>query len=238
LALATMAFALIMDTLVFPRKWVSGGYTGTTVARPDIFGIRFNGTLSFYWLSAILLGLYALGASLLNRGPVGRRLQMMRDAPLGASTFGVNLTLTKLAVFAGCGAAAAFAGAFYGAMRLAVDPNDFAFGASLELLLLVVLGGRALVPGGMLAGGIYLLQLLPLSSTVESYIPLGVAVGAVALAQYPEGPTTRSAVYMRHFSALFRRRPLRELSGGRLVPITFASRRRVTSDPAEVADAR
>ncbi|HUZ43464.1 MAG TPA: ABC transporter permease [Acidimicrobiales bacterium] len=237
LALATMAFALIMDTLVFPRNWVSGGYTGTTVARPDIFGIRFTGTLSFYWLSAILLGVYALGASLLNRGPVGRRLQMMRDAPLGASTFGVNLTLTKLAVFAGCGAAAAFAGAFYGAMRLAVDPNDFAFGASLELLLLVVLGGRALVPGGMVAGGIYLLQLLPLSSTVESYIPLGVAVGAVALAQYPEGPTTRSAVYMRYFSALFRRRPLRELTEGRLVPITFPSRRRITADAAEVADA-
>ena len=238
LALATMAFALIMDNLVFIRNSISGGYTGMTVARPDIFGLKLTGTLGFYWVAAALLCLYALGAALLNRGPVGRRLQMMRDAPLGASTFGVNLTLTKLAVFAGCGAAAAFAGAFYGAMRLAVDPNDFAFSASLELLLLVVLGGRALVPGGMVAGAIYLLQLLPLSSTVESYIPLGVAVGAVALAQYPEGPTTRATAQLRYFSALFRRRPLRELSDGGLVPITFASRRRVSSDPAEVADAR
>ena len=234
LALATMAFSLIMDTVVFPRNWVSGGYTGMPVVRPDIFGLRFSGTVSFYWLCAALLGLYALGAALLNRGPVGRRLQILRDAPLGASTFGVNLTLTKLAVFAACGAAAAFAGAFYGAMRLTVDPNDFAFSASLELLLLVVLGGRALVSGGLIAGGIYLLNILPLSSTVETYIPLGVAVGAVALAQYPEGPTTRAAETVRRLSALFRRRPLRPMAGA-LVPAGTAPGPTLTG---EVADAR
>lgn len=208
LALATMAFALIMDNLVFIRNSISGGYTGLTVARPQIFGVDFSSTRAFYYLSAGLLGLYALAAALLNRGPVGRRLQMMRDAPLGASTFGVNLTLTKLVVFAACGAAAAFAGAFYGAMRLTVDPGDFAFSASLELLLLVVLGGRALVIGGLYAGVIYLMQLLPLSTTIERYIPLGVAAGVVALAQYPEGPTARVTESLRYFSAIFRRRPL------------------------------
>jgi len=91
-----------------------------------------------------------------------------------------------------------------------------------------VLGGRALVAGGIVAGGIYLLQLLPLSSTIESYIPLGVAVGAVALAQYPEGPTTRATATMRQLSALFRRRPLREMTEGRLVPITSVPSRRIT----------
>jgi len=235
LALATMAFALIMDTLVFPRNWVSGGYTGMDVGRPDLFGIHFNGTVSFYWLSAGLLGLYALGASFLNRGPVGRRLQIMRDAPLGASTFGVNLTLTKLAVFAGCAAAAAFAGAFYGAMRLTVDPNDFGFGSSLGLLLLVVLGGRALVAGGLIAGALYLLQILPLSSTIETYIPLGVAVGAVLLAQYPEGPTTRASATVRQISALFRRRPMREMSGGRLIPTTATAGHRIGGEVADVS---
>lgn len=210
LALATMAFALIMDNLVFIRNSIGGGYTGLTVARPVIFGLNFSSTRAFYYISALLLGLYALGAALLNRGPVGRRLQMMRDAPLGASTFGVNLTLTKLIVFALCGAAAAFAGAFYGAMRLTVDPGDFAFSASLELLLLVVLGGRALVAGGLYAGFIFLLQLLPLSTTIERYIPLGVAAGVVALAKYPEGPTARITDSLRYFSVVFRRRPLAE----------------------------
>jgi branched-chain amino acid transport system permease protein len=155
LALATMAFALLLDNLVFVKRSISGGYTGMTISRPKILGIAFRTDSSFYFLAAALFGSYALAAALLRRGPIGRRLQMMRDAPLGASTFGVNLTLTKLAVFASCGAAAAFAGAFYGAMRQTVNPSDFAFGASLELLLLVVLGGRALVSGADRGSGLH-----------------------------------------------------------------------------------
>lgn len=210
LALATMAFALIFDTMVFPRNSIGGGYTGLTVSRPRIFGVDFSSEHSFYVLAAVLLAVYALAAALLRRGPVGRRLQMIRDAPLGASTFGVNLTLTKLAVFAACGAAASFAGAFYGSLRLSVDPNTFAFSASLELLLLVVLGGRSLVAGALIAGAISTVQLLPSSATLNRYIPMLVAVGAIYLSQYPDGPISVAAERLRHYSAIFRPRPLRE----------------------------
>lgn len=208
LALATMSFALIMDNLVFVNDSISGGYTGMLVARPRIFGVSFSGTTSFYYLAAGLLGLYALGAAVLRRGPVGRRLQMMRDAPDAASTFGVNLTLTKLVVFALCGSAAAFAGAFYGAMRLTVDPADFAFSASLELLLLVVLGGRSSVVGAFYAGAIFLVRLLPLSATVERYIPLLVAGGVILIGSRPEGPASVAGDVIGYLSAVFRSRPV------------------------------
>ena len=213
LALATMAFALIFDNMVFPRNSIGGGYTGISVARPRIFGVDFSSERSFYVLAALLLGVYALGAALLRRGPVGRRLQMIRDAPLGASTFGVNLTVTKLAVFAACGAAAAFAGAFYGSLRLSVDPNTFSFGASLELLLLVVLGGRSLVAGAMIAGAVSTFQLLPLSASINRYIPMAVAVGAVYLSQYPDGPISVATERWRHLSAILRQRPWRGAEG-------------------------
>lgn len=213
LALATMAFALLLDNLVFIRRSISGGYTGLSVARPRLLGLGFGSDRSFYYLAAALFATYALAAVGLRRGPVGRRLQMIRDAPLGASTFGVNLTLTKLVVFAGCGAAAAFAGAFYGAMRQTINPSDFGFGASLELLLLVVLGGRALVGGSLIAGGTYTLQLLPVAASFERFVPLGVAVGVVVLAQYPEGPVSLAAERIQRYSALFRRRPLLDRSG-------------------------
>ncbi len=207
LALATLAFALIMDDVVWIQRGISGGYTGLTVGRPTVFGLRFTGDVSFYYLSMVLFAVYAVGASLLRRGPVGRRLQMMRDAPVGAATFGVNLTLTKLAVFAGCGAAAAFAGAFYATLRGAVNPGDFAFSASLELLLLVVLGGRSLVAGTVIAGAVYTFQLLPIGASIERWVPLGVAVGVVLLAQYPEGPIQVAGARIQRYSALFRPRP-------------------------------
>jgi branched-chain amino acid transport system permease protein len=207
LALATMAFALTLDTLVFSRRSISGGTTGMTLARPRIFGFSFASTTRFYYLAVMLLALFALGAILIRQGPIGRRLQMMRDAPMAAATFGVNLTLTKLAVFAASGAGAAFAGAFFGSLRQSISPTDFAFSASLALLLLVVLGGRALVGGAVVAGVIYTLQILPSLSSFLRWIQLGIAVGVVYAAQYPDGPITIAAERARMYGALFKPLP-------------------------------
>ena len=207
LALATMAFALTLDTLVFGRRSISGGTTGLTVPRPRLFGLSFASTDRFYYLAVFVFAVFALGAILIRQGPIGRRLQMMRDAPMAAATFGVNLTLTKLAVFAASGAAAAFAGAFYGAQRQSISPNDFAFGASLALLLLVVLGGRALVGGAVVAGVIYTTQILPSLAGYAKWIHLGIAVGVIYVAQYPDGPLTIAAERSRILSDLFRPLP-------------------------------
>jgi branched-chain amino acid transport system permease protein len=129
---------------------------------------------------------------------------MIRDAPMAASTYGVNLTLTKLSVFALSGAAAAIGGAMFGALRRTVSPNDFAFSASLSLLLLVVLGGRALVGGAVVAGFVYTLQILPGLSPYLRYIQLAVAVGVVYVAQYPDGPLTVAAHQSRLYADLLR----------------------------------
>jgi branched-chain amino acid transport system permease protein len=207
LALATMAFALTVDTLIFSQRSISGGVTGMTVARPRIGSFSFASTTRFYYLTVVVFAVFAIGAALLRQGPVGRRLQMMRDAPVAAATFGVNLTLTKLAVFALSGAGAAFAGALFASMRRSISPNDFAFGASLGLLLLVVLGGRALVGGAVVAGIVYTVQIVPASVSIHKYIPLAVAFGVIALAKNPDGPITVATATARRYSALFRPLP-------------------------------
>lgn len=204
LALATMAFALTVDTLVFSRPGISGGLSGISVSRPRIAGMSFASATRFYYLALALLVVYAGIAVALHRGPVGRRLAMLRDAPLAASTYGVNLTLTKLTVFAASGSAAALAGAMFGAFRRSVAPGDFAFGASLSLLLLVVLGGRALVGGALIAGTLYTLQILPGLAPYSRYIQLGIAVGVVYVAQYPDGPITVAATQSRRYADLMR----------------------------------
>ncbi|MBV9933707.1 MAG: ABC transporter permease [Actinobacteria bacterium] len=207
LALATMAFALTVDTLVYPKRWISGGTTGLSVPRPKLFGFSFASTERFYYLTVAVFVLFAFGAILIRQGPIGRRLQMMRDAPMAAATFGVNLTLTKLAVFAASGAGAAFAGALYGAQRQSISPMDFSFGASLALLLLVVLGGRALVGGALVAGVIYTFQIVPSLSGIQKWLQLGIAVGVIYVAQYPDGPLTIAAERSRILSDLFRPLP-------------------------------
>jgi branched-chain amino acid transport system permease protein len=214
LALATMAFALLMDNLVFVRRWVSGGYTGVTVSRPRIGGLSFVPTRNFYYLVLGVFVVAAVVAGLVHRGPVGRRLQMLRDAPLAASTLGVNLTSTKLAVFAVCAATTAFAGALFGANRQAISPNDFAFSASLQLLLLVVVGGRSLVGGSVVAGAIFTLQLLPAAAGANRYIPLTVAILVVLVAKNPEGILSVIGRLPRRYMDLFRSLPRPVSSSG------------------------
>jgi branched-chain amino acid transport system permease protein len=207
LALATMAFALLMDNLVFVRRWVSGGYTGVIVSRPRIGGLSFAPIRTFYYLVLAVFVIAAIAAALIHRGPIGRRLQMLRDAPLAASTLGVNLTSTKLAVFAVCASTTAFAGALFGANRQAISPNDFAFGASLQLLLLVVVGGRSLVGGAVVAGAIFAMQLFPVAAGVDRYVPLTIAVLVVVVANNPEGMLSIVSGLPRRYLELFRSLP-------------------------------
>lgn len=207
LALATMAFALLMDNLVFVRTSISGGYSGMSIARPDIAGTSFASPSALYELMLGVFAVIAAAAWALKSSPAGRRLRMVRDAPLAAETLGVNLRTTKLTAFALCGALAAFAGAFFGVVRQTVSPTDFAFSASLQLMLLVVLSGRSLVTGAALAGGIYTAQLLPIPVEVGKYIPLAIALGVVAVASDPEGLLSVAGRWLGQLADVFSRLP-------------------------------
>ncbi|HEX3794096.1 MAG TPA: ABC transporter permease [Acidimicrobiales bacterium] len=211
LALATLAFALIMDDIVFNRSDVSGGLTGITVPRPQIFGLSFSGRAALYELILIVFGLFAIGAYALRQGPIGRRLFIVRDSPLAASTLGVNLTVTKIVVFVICGMVASVGGAFYGALQQAITPLDFMWSTSLTLLLLVVLGGRSVISGALIAGGTYAVQLI-IPGSVELYVPLLIALGVIALAQEPEGSIALSKRETKRILAVLRPLPRRDLA--------------------------
>ena len=210
LALATLAFALIMDGVVFNSVGVSGGLTGLLDPRPKIAGVSFASAASLYELCLWVLGAVLLGAFLLSRGPVGRRLLILRDSPLAASTLGVNLTVTKLVAFAACGVVAALAGSLYGVYLQSITPFDFSWSWSLELLLLVVLGGRAVLSGAVVAG---LVSMIPAffgaNPNVGHYISLGVALGVIGLARNPEGTVSMSVQEAKRTLSVMRPRPRR-----------------------------
>ncbi|HZU74718.1 MAG TPA: ABC transporter permease [Acidimicrobiales bacterium] len=207
LALATMAFALLMDDLVFARSDVSGGYTGMTVPRPAVGGWRLQSTTAFYYLALAVLVLFAATCIVIRHGRLGRRLEALRQSPVAASTLGVNVVATKLAVFALCAFGAGVAGALYGALRRTVSPSDFSFSSSLQLLLLVVIGGRSLVAGAVVAGGLFATELLPSTGATGRYLPLGVAAAVVVVARYPEGILSFLGDRLGGMTALLRRLP-------------------------------
>jgi branched-chain amino acid transport system permease protein len=207
LALATLAFALLMDTLVFADTSISGGLTGLNITAAKIGPLSLKSYTAQFYLCLFVLTVVAAGVFWLKRGPVGRRLQMVRDAPDAAATLGASLTLTKLAVFAAGAAVAAIGGSLLAVTQQTVDPSNFSFNQSLELLLVVVVGGRLLVAGAMIAGGLYLVTLLPLPTWVDKYFPLLIAINVIFLANEPDGTLAVAIRQTRFCLAVLYRRP-------------------------------
>ncbi|MHB8680629.1 MAG: ABC transporter permease [Acidimicrobiales bacterium] len=211
LGLATFATALIMDTIVFNSDTVSKGITGITAPHPRIFGYAFESTNSLFELCLGVLGVVLLAAFLLRRGPIGRRLLILRDSPLAASTLGVSLTVTKMAAFTACGVVAAIAGALFAGYQQSITPFDFQWSQSLEVLLLVVLGGRSLLTGAVIAASVYMVQLnlFPIPQGLHNYIQLGIALGVIGLGRNPEGTVAMSRAETNRTFSILKPRPRR-----------------------------
>lgn len=188
LALATLAFALLMDNLVFNDGNITGGLTGLGITAAKIGPLSFNSGTSQMYLCMVVFGLAAAGVYLLKKGPVGRRLQMVRDAPNAAVTLGADLTLTKLAVFAAGAALAAVGGCLIAIIQQSAIPATYSYDQSLQILLLAVLGGRALVSGAFVASALSLVKLWPgMPVFVDKWFPLTIAFTVVAIGKEPEG---------------------------------------------------
>jgi branched-chain amino acid transport system permease protein len=188
MALATLAFAALMDSLFFTNPSVipSGSIN---VGRPDIFGMRFTTDRAFVVLIAIVFALCLIGVGALRRGPFGRRLVAMSDSQAACATVGMSLTRTKLAVFILGGGIAGLAGALYGGMSRTVSFSQFDFVESLVLFVAVALAGITVLSGAVQAGvGLGIIPLIAQhipSISGFTYILFG--VGIVAVGRNPYG---------------------------------------------------
>jgi branched-chain amino acid transport system permease protein len=163
LALATAAFAVIMDRwiFVFPKFSVFGHQFdlfqegSLTVPRPRVGSVGFEGQRAEFVLLAGAFTFCALIVVWIRRSNFGSRLLAMKDSPPACATLGLNLTRTKLAVFALSAAMAGFGGALYGGALRVPDAGQFDFFTALPVLLIMVVCGIGVV-GGALACGILL----------------------------------------------------------------------------------
>jgi branched-chain amino acid transport system permease protein len=189
LALATLAFAVLMDNVFFQSKSIMGIGGTVTVGRPDIFGMRFATNRSFDVLLAVVLALCVMGVGALRRGRFGRRLVGMNDSPAACSTVGLSLTITKLAVFAFSAGLAGLAGALYGGLNTGVGPAQFNFLFSIAIFVGVTLSGVSLLTGAILAGAF-----VAIGPVIGAHVPqipnftqLLIGFGVVTIGRNPNG---------------------------------------------------
>ena len=189
LALATLAFAVLMDNIFFQSSSVMGVGGSVPVGRPDIFGMHFTTERAFDTLLAVVLAVSLVGIGALRRGTFGRRLVGMSDSPAACSTVGLSLTVTKLAVFAFSAGLAGLAGALYGGLSTSVGAPQFSFLASIAIFVAVTLAGVNLLTGAVLAG-----VFIAVGPVIGAHVPqipnftqLLVGFGVVTIGRNPNG---------------------------------------------------
>jgi branched-chain amino acid transport system permease protein len=189
LALATLAFAVLMDNAFFTSASIMGSAGAIPVGRPRLFGFGLASDRSFIVVLGLILALSMVGVGTLRRGRFGRRLVAMNDSPAGCTTVGLNLTATKLAVFALSSAMAGLAGALYGGLSGTAIPANFAFLISIVLFVAVTLQGATLLSSAVFAG-----LGLAIAPVIGGHIPalanftdLAFGIGIVTIGRNPNG---------------------------------------------------
>ena len=189
LALGTMAFAQLMDKLLFQAPFAFQ-YNGIRdVERLSLPGLRLDGFGSYLVAVSVILAITSVGVLHLRRGGFGRLLIAMRDSPAACGTLGLNLTWTRVQVFALSAFIAGIAGALLGGRAGSAGATEFELLQSLPLLLLVVVCGVTSVSGAVAAG--IILMLLPEAQSaipeLKGLVFLVIGGGAIALGRQPNG---------------------------------------------------
>jgi branched-chain amino acid transport system permease protein len=190
LGLGTLAFAVAMDKLVFESAQLGFSMGGAAVVeRPSILGLSLQSEPAWTIVMALAFAVMGLAVLEVRRGRFGRFLLAIRDSEAACGTLGLDITRTRVKVFALSAGLAGVGGALYGGMQVSVGSADFAMFQSLPILLLAVVAGVTSVTGALLGG--LVLGLMPVIQEafpgLGGLIFLSVGAAAIGLGRNPNG---------------------------------------------------
>ena len=182
LGIATLAFGFIVEEGFARWESVTGGNAGMSVKAPEILGWSIESNEGFYAICLVTAVLATLGIVNLLRAPTGRAFVAIRDSEISAQSMGIHLARYKTLSFALSAALAGIAGALYAHKLQFLSPDQFNIVQSIDLLLLVVIGGLGSVHGAFL-GAIFLIAMPQVIAIAKDYLPevIGQAPGLQAV---------------------------------------------------------
>lgn len=156
LAIATLAFAILTEQAISHAEGLTGGFRGFVVEPPRLFGFELWAEWQLYYLTLAALVLTLLAALNLVRSSTGRALVAIRDSEISAQSVGINLATFKIFAFAVSAGITGLAGCLFAHRLGYLSPDAFGFLLSLQLLLMVVVGGlgsmRGVIYGALFIG--------------------------------------------------------------------------------------
>ncbi len=150
LALATFGLGVIIYSIA--KNWVS--LTRGPMGLPGIpsfslFGLEFNNVWIYLILVLIFVCITYFAIRNITKSPFGRILTGIREDEIATEAVGKNIVKHKLIVFMVGAFFAGIAGSLYAHYITFIDPSSFTAMESITVLLMVVFGGMASLPGSV-----------------------------------------------------------------------------------------
>lgn len=160
LALTSLGFSFVVYAVFLNWTEMTKGPFGLTgISRPRMLGVDFSDNSHFLAIVILFVFISFYVVHRICGSPFGKALEAVRDDELAARSLGKNtrrlktLSLEVSAFFAG------IAGSLFASYVTCIDPSSFSFVNLLPVLLIVMTGGLASLPGTCLAAVI--ITLLP-----------------------------------------------------------------------------
>lgn len=141
LAIATLGFSEIIRVILTNAQTVTNGSLG-------LKGLPRFTTMWWAWGSAIVITLFLV---LLIKSTYGRTFKSIRDNEIAAESMGVDVLGMKVLSFTISSFLAGIAGGLLAHYLTTIDPKQFIFLKTFDILLIVVLGGVGSITGSIIS---------------------------------------------------------------------------------------
>ena len=141
LAIATLGFSEIIRVILTNAQSFTNGSLG-------LKGLPRFTTMWWAWGMAVLVTLFLV---LLIRSSYGRAFKSIRDNEIAAESMGINVFGMKVLSFTISSFLAGIAGGLLAHYLTTIDPKQFIFLKTFDILLIVVLGGVGSITGSVVA---------------------------------------------------------------------------------------
>ena len=168
LAFATLAFHLILLTIITQARDLTGGSVGLRgIPVLDFFGLELRTSLDYAWLAVIILFLVMLVARNVLHSRVGRALRGLSASEAAVAATGINVGRVKLSTFvlsAGFGGVAGGVYAFYFGF---LSPSSFPVLLAFQFIIMAAVGGMGTLTGPIIGATVItvVVQVLNVVST-------------------------------------------------------------------------
>ncbi|HUL91602.1 MAG TPA: branched-chain amino acid ABC transporter permease [Burkholderiales bacterium] len=188
LAFVTLSFSTLVFLLLRNEEWLTKGVYGISgIPRPTLLGWSTQAPMRFYFFCLGVLALVSAAAWWLIRSPWGRAFTALRENAIRADSLGIDTRRYTLMAFAIGSALGGIAGVLYAPLVQFIEPTAFALNLSLNLLLMVIVGGSGYFLGPFLGAAVSVLLPEWLRFSEGLYLMLYAVAVMILMAFCPSG---------------------------------------------------